>query len=162
MMRKKDITINYREYDNLDELSSDDRELVEKARMATNKAYAPYSKFKVGAALRLENGEVFWGNNQENADFTDGLCAERVTLFSAHAQYPNVSVLALAVSAQNHKGQVNEPARPCGSCRQVMIETEVRFNKPIRIILDGSECIQVLDGADSLLPLAFKPNALDS
>ncbi len=159
-MRNKEIRINFQEYDTLEELPETDRELVETARQAAGKAYAPYSRFNVGAALLLANGEVIEGNNQENADFTDGLCAERVALFYAHSRYPDVPVVTLAVSAQNHNGPVKEPAQPCGSCRQVMVETEVRFQKPIRIILDGSEGIHVLDGAESLLPLAFKPKAL--
>lgn len=159
-MRPKEIRINYTEYDNIDELTTADKNLVEAARSAAKNAYAPYSKFQVGAAVLLENGEVIKGNNQENADFTDGLCAERVALFYAHARYSDVPVAVLAVSAQNHSGQVKEPAQPCGSCRQVMVETEVRFQKPIRIILDGSDGIHILDGAENLLPLAFKPNAL--
>lgn len=159
-MRNKEIRINFQEYDTLEELPQSDRELVEKARKAAKNAYAPYSKFNVGAALLLENGEVIEGNNQENADFTDGLCAERVALFYAHSRYPGVPVITLAVSAQNHHGPVKEPAQPCGSCRQVMVETEVRFQKPIRIILDGKDEIHVLDGAESLLPMAFKPKAL--
>ena len=159
-MRTREIKIAYQEFDRLEELSSSDQKLVEAARHASKNAYAPYSHFHVGAALLLENGEIIQGNNQENADFTDGLCAERVALFYAHAKFPNVPVVAIAVSAKNHNGPVKEPAQPCGSCRQVMVETEVRFQKPIRIILDGRECIHVLDGADSLLPLAFKPKAL--
>ncbi|WP_240928427.1 cytidine deaminase [Maribellus sediminis] len=159
-MRTREIKIAFQEFDKLEELSATDKKLVEAARVASNNAYAPYSHFHVGAALLLENGEIVEGNNQENADFTDGLCAERVALFYAHSKFPNVSVVAIAVSAKNHNGLVKEPAQPCGSCRQVMVETEVRFQKPIRIILDGSESIQILDGAESLLPLAFKPKAL--
>jgi cytidine deaminase len=161
-MHKKEIRINYEEYGSVEELLAEDRELVKSAREAAKNAYAPYSHFHVGAALLLENGEIILGNNQENADFTDGLCAERVALFYAHARFPGFLVVALAVSAKNHKGPVKEPAQPCGSCRQVMVETEVRFQKPIRVILDGSKNIYVLNGAENLLPLAFKPNALDS
>lgn len=159
-MRTREIKIAFQEFDTIEELSSDDQQLVISAREATKNAYAPYSQFHVGASLLLENGEIIQGNNQENADFTDGLCAERVALFYAHAKFPKVPVVAIAVSAKNHQGLVKEPAQPCGSCRQVMVETEVRFQKPIRIILDGRESIQILDGAESLLPLAFKPNAL--
>jgi len=161
-MHNKEIRIKFEEYESVDKLPTEDRELVKRAREAAGSAYAPYSGFHVGAALKLANGELIEGNNQENADFTDGLCAERVALFYAHARFPELPVVALAVSAQNQKGPVKEPAQPCGSCRQVMVETEVRFQNPIRIILDGSDCIRIFDGAENLLPMAFKPKALDS
>ena len=159
-MRTREIKIAFQEFDSTEELSTIDQKLVLAAREATKNAYAPYSKFHVGAALLLENDEIIQGNNQENADFTDGLCAERVALFYAHSRFPDVPVVALAVSAENQNGPLKEPAQPCGSCRQVMVETEVRFQNPIRIILDGSKGIQIFDGAESLLPLAFKPSAL--
>lgn len=159
-MRKKELSITYTEYTTAEELPAADLTLLEAARRAAKNAYAPYSKFQVGAAVLLQNGEVITGSNQENADFTDGLCAERVALFYAHAQYPLVPVVALAVTASNPNGRVIEPARPCGSCRQVMVETETRFKTPIRIILDGSSAIHVVDNAEQLLPLAFKPSAL--
>ncbi|MFV0591245.1 MAG: cytidine deaminase [Draconibacterium sp.] len=159
-MRIKELKILIQEFDKAEELSETDQKLLQVARDASEKAYAPYSHFNVGAAVLLENGEIIAGNNQENADFTDGLCAERVALFYAQATYPGVPVKAIAVTAKNKNGFLNEPAQPCGSCRQVLVETEVRFNQPIRIILDGKKGIQLLDGADSLLPLAFKPIAL--
>jgi len=148
------------EYDKLSDLSIADQKLIAAARESAENAYAPYSKFFVGAAVLLVNGEIIKGNNQENADFTDGLCAERVALFYAHAVYPDVAVEALAVTAKNLNGLIPGPAQPCGSCRQVLIETESRFNQPIRIILDGAEKIMVLNGADNLLPFAFKPDQL--
>jgi len=148
------------EYDKLSDLSTNDQKLIAAARESAENAYAPYSKFFVGAAVLLVNGEIIKGNNQENADFTDGLCAERVALFYAHAVYPDVAVEALAVTAKNLNGLIPGPAQPCGSCRQVLIETESRFNQPIRIILDGAEKIMVLNGADNLLPFAFKPDQL--
>ena len=161
-MKTREIKILVQEFDSLNELPEQDQKLITAARTASENAYAPYSKFQVGAALLLENGEIITGNNQENVDFTDGLCAERVALFYAHAKYPGVAVKSIAVTANNSNGILEEPVQPCGSCRQVMVETEVRFNQPIRIILDGKRGIQVLDGADSLLPLAFKPAALSS
>jgi len=148
------------EYDKLSDLSTNDQKLIAAARESAENAYAPYSKFFVGAAVLLANGEVVKGNNQENADFTDGLCAERVALFYAHANFPNIAVEAVAVTAKNQNGLIAGPAQPCGSCRQVLIETESRFNQPIRIILDGAEKIMVLNGADNLLPFAFKPDQL--
>jgi len=159
-MHRKVYQIFTEEYEKLSDLSPDDQQLILKARESSENAYAPYSKFFVGAAVLLANGEVIKGNNQENADFTDGLCAERVALFYAHAIYPNVAVEALAVTAKNQNGLVPGPALPCGSCRQVLVESESRFNHPIRLILDGAEKIMVLNGADNLLPFAFKPDQL--
>ena len=160
-MRIKELKILVQEFDRSEELPDSDQKLLEAARKASENAYAPYSHFNVGAAVLLENGEIIAGNNQENADFTDGLCAERVALFYAHATYPGEGVKAIAVTAKNKNGFLAEPAQPCGSCRQVLVETEFRFKNPIRIILDGKNSIQVLNGAESLLPLAFKPVALD-
>lgn len=159
-MQKKVYKIQTEEYTNIEELSESDRHLVEVAREASVNAYAPYSGFKVGAALLLADDIIVKGNNQENADFTDGICAERCTLFFAHSAYPDQPVVALAVTAHNRKGLLPGPVQPCGSCRQVLIETESRYNRQIRIILDGAEKIMILDGADNLLPFAFKPDAL--
>ncbi len=159
-MHKRVYQIFADEYGKLDDLPADDQKLILTARESSANAYAPYSKFCVGAAVLLANGEVIRGNNQENADFTDGLCAERVALFYAHAIFPNVAVKALAVTAKNLNGLIAGPAHPCGSCRQALVETESRFNHPIRLILDGSEKIMVIEGADNLLPFAFKPGSL--
>ncbi len=159
-MHKRVYQIFAEEYEKLTDLPEADQKLVMIARESSENAYAPYSKFSVGAAVLLKNGEIIKGNNQENADFTDGLCAERVALFFAHATYPNTAVEALAVTAKNINGLIAGPAQPCGSCRQVLIETESRFNHPIRLILDGAEKIMVLNGADNLLPFAFKPGSL--
>ncbi len=160
-MRRKELRIMVCEYDAVVELPEADQKLVLAAREVCKNAYAPYSKFYVGAALLLENGEIITGSNQENADFTDGLCAERVAMFFANSTYPDVAVKAIAITAKNSNGLVEFPAQPCGSCRQVMVETESRYKKHMRIILDGRKYIQVLDGADNLLPLAFKPGALE-
>jgi cytidine deaminase len=160
-MHKRVYQILADEYEKLTDLPEADQKLILIARESSKNAYAPYSKFFVGAAVLLANGEIIKGNNQENADYTDGLCAERVALFYAHATYPNVAVDALAVTAKNINGLIAGPAQPCGSCRQVLVETESRFNQPIRLILDGAEKIIVLNGADNLLPFAFKPGSLD-
>lgn len=159
-MHKRVYQIFADEYEKLSDLPEADQKLILIARESSENAYAPYSKFSVGAAVLLANGEIIKGNNQENADFTDGLCAERVALFFAHATYPNTAVESLAVTAKNINGLIAGPAQPCGSCRQVLIETESRFNHPIRLILDGAEKIMVLNGADNLLPFAFKPGSL--
>ncbi|MEZ5105034.1 MAG: cytidine deaminase [Draconibacterium sp.] len=159
-MQKRILQISASEYNTLNELPESDKVLILAARESSNNAYAPYSRFKVGAALKLDNGEIVTGNNQENADFTDGLCAERVALFYAHATYPGSVVKAIAITAQNPDGLLKDSAKPCGSCRQALIETEVRFKQPIRLILDGADRILVFENAESLLPFAFKPDSL--
>ncbi|TNF43100.1 MAG: cytidine deaminase [Bacteroidetes bacterium] len=159
-MVKRVLRIVADEYQTLADLPANDQKLILAARESAENAYAPYSKFCVGAAILLANGMIIKGNNQENADFTDGLCAERVALFYAHANFPDVAVEALAVTAKTVHGLIPGPAQPCGSCRQVLVETESRFKQPIRLILDGAEKIMVFEGADNLLPFAFKPDQL--
>lgn len=139
-----------------EELSEPEHLLVEAAIEATKRSYSPYSHFSVGAALLLENGKTVIGCNQENAAFPAGLCAERTAIFAAGAQYPDVPVTMLAIAARNSKGELtDEPISPCGTCRQVMIETETRFKHPIRILLYGKKCIYVLEGIKQLMPLSF-------
>lgn len=159
-MQKKVYQIVGEEYDSFAGLPESDRQMVAAAREASEKAYAPYSNFKVGAAVLLANGEIIRGNNQENADFTDGICAERVALFYANATYPDVAIKAMAITAINNGKLFVGPTQPCGSCRQVLVETESRYKQPIRLILDGAEKIMVFDGAENLLPFAFKPDSL--
>jgi cytidine deaminase len=140
----------------MDELSAEDRQLVEQAIEATRRSYAPYSHFRVGAAVRLENGEIVIGCNQENAAYPSGLCAERTALFAAGAQYPDVPVKVLAVAARGTDGEMTEePTGPCGSCRQVIIESETRAKHPIRILLYGRRCVYIIDGIRQLMPLTF-------
>lgn len=160
-MRLREYKFFVNEYDSVMDLPEEDRALVLEAREAANSAYAPYSRYRVGAALRLANGKLIKGNNQENADFTDGLCAERVALFYANANFPEEKVFSLAVTSFNSAGLTEGPAQPCGSCRQVLVETEARYNHPIRLILDGSKRVLVVEGAGKLLPFAFKPDSLD-
>ena len=139
-----------------EELCELDRLLVDEARNATMSSYAPYSGFSVGAALRLVGGEVVTGSNQENVAYPSGLCAERTALFYANSQYPDVAVKALAiVGCSKHEGMNHTPISPCGACRQVMIETEKRFGKPIKLLLCGAEEVYVCESASSLLPLSF-------
>lgn len=137
------------------ELNEEDRELVEAAMQATNGSYAPYSKFHVGAAVRLQNGTIVIGANQENAAYPSGLCAERTALFAAGAQHPTQPVVALAIAARKGKQFVPQPISPCGACRQVVSGVEERFGKPIRILLYGTEGILVSEGVAPLLPLRF-------
>ena len=139
----------------MDELSQSDRELVSAAMEATKGSYAPYSKFRVGAAARLANGLVFTGANQENAAYPSGLCAERTTLFAANAQYPDQPVLALAIAARKGNRFMSTPISPCGACRQVISGVEDRFGHPVRILLYGTDGIYECNGIDALLPLRF-------
>jgi cytidine deaminase len=138
------------------ELTDQERELVEQAKASTYNSYAPYSHFHVGAAILLKNGVIVPGCNQENAAFPSGLCAERSALFAAGAQYPDQPVLMLAIAVRDSKGEfLAEPASPCGSCRQVIIETETRFQQPVRILLYGTSHTYVMDGIQQLMPLSF-------
>ena len=140
----------------MDELSSDEQYLLQKAIESTNNSYAKYSHFHVGAAIQLDNGVVLPGCNQENAAFPAGLCAERSAIFAAGAQYPESAVKVLAIAAREPGGELTaEPVSPCGTCRQVMIETETRFNQPIRILLYGRNRIYAMDGIRHLMPLSF-------
>lgn len=159
-MKTTEIRILVREYQDMDELGENDRLLLLEARRITALAYAPYSGFHVGAAVLLGNGQLFTGNNQENSAYPSGLCAERVALFYANANYPDSEVKAIAISATKNGVLVNQPVKPCGSCRQALAETEVRFESPIRIILDGQDAILILDSVESLLPLSFSKRAL--
>lgn len=146
-----------------DELSTADRQLVDAAREAAKKSYAPYSHFNVGAAVRLADGEIVTGSNQENAAYPSGLCAERTTLFCAGAQHPDKAVEAMAIAARNEAGEVERPISPCGACRQVMLETEMRSLRPMRIILYGArECHIIEGGTKELLPLSFDSDFLET
>ncbi len=159
-MQNRVYQISAVEFENIKELTETDRKLVLAARESANFAYAPYSGFLVGAALLMANGMIIKGNNQENVDFTDGLCAERVALFYAQANYPEVPVIAMAVSAKKRGGEITELAQPCGSCRQVLLEAEIRFKQPISLILDGRNKIMIFEKAENLLPYAFRPDSL--
>jgi cytidine deaminase len=159
-MTDRELKIHIREYETLKELTSEDIELIYAARQACYGAYAKYSHFYVGAALRLANQQVITGNNQENAAYPSGLCAERVALFYANANHPDLAVTTLAVTAKQEHF-LTHPTPPCGSCRQVLLETERRFGKPMRILLAGAERVIVFDSAADLLPLAFDDRHLD-
>ncbi len=146
----------------VDELSAQDREVVDAARKATANSYAVYSGFNVGAAVRLAGGTIVTGTNQENAAYPSGLCAERTTLFWANSQYPDKAVEVLAIAARTADGELDRPIPPCGACRQVILETEKRYNTPVRIILYGAkECYVVEDGIKALLPLSFDAGFLE-
>ena len=140
----------------MDELSDAEQQLLRQAIEATSRSYAPHSHFHVGAALQLEDGTVLPGCNQENAAFPAGLCAERSALFAAGAQYPDVAPVMLAIAARNPAGELTpEPVSPCGTCRQVIIETETRYRRPLRLLLYGANRVYVMDGISNLMPLSF-------
>lgn len=155
-MKQRAFTIRLKEYDRLEDLTHSQIVLVEKATDAARNAYAPYSGYHVGAAVLLENGEIFTGNNQENAAYPSGLCAERVAIFFAGSQYPGIPVTSIAITAIRNGLIQTDPVSPCGGCRQVLTEKESEGNKPMEVILYGTEKIQVIGSATDLLPLPFK------
>jgi len=153
-MKQRAYTIRMAEYDRPEDLPARS-DLVGLAREAAGKAYAPYSEYRVGAAVLLENGEIFTGNNQENAAYPSGLCAERVAIFYAGAQYPGVPVISIAIAAFTAGEFQAEPVPPCGACRQVLFEKETEGGLPMEVILYGRNRIQVLKSAADLLPVPF-------
>lgn len=153
-MKNIQLTINIQRAQ-LEELSEEDRVLVEKAIKATDNSYAKYSHFRVGAALLLADGSVVPGANQENAVFPLGLCAERTAIFAAQAQRPDQAIVALAIAARNDEGLMRNPVSPCGSCRQVILEMEERYHRPVRLLLYGTDGVLVVDSVRDLLPLCF-------
>ena len=140
----------------MEELPERDAELMRRAHAAARNAYAPYSKFHVGAAVRLANGEIVVGNNVENAAYPSGLCAERVAMFAAMAQFPGVPFEALAITAWSSTKAISEPVAPCGACRQVMVEVEHVSKRPLRVLCQGDTGpVMVFDGIESLMPFVF-------
>ena len=154
-MQEKDINISYEEYGSLTELPSEYRVLIEKAIEATKSSYAPYSKFNVGAAVLMENGEIVTGSNQENAASPSGLCAERVALFAAHHNYPSIQVKTLAVIGSQNGEITQELTYPCAACLQVLLESQKRAGAPITVIIGSAGKIQVIQSVDALLPFSF-------
>ncbi|MCF8370347.1 MAG: cytidine deaminase [Bacteroidales bacterium] len=159
-MIKTELAIEFFEIESMDELSENEQRLIKLSKEATKNSYAPYSNFYVGAAVLLESGETILGANQENAAYPSGLCAERVALFYANSKYPQQAVCAIAIAAANQKGILNELIAPCGSCRQVMLETEQRYEKEIKIFLVGDEKVFLINGVQSLLPMHFNKSHL--
>lgn len=143
------------------DLSAPDLELLERAEEASKNAYAPYSQFFVGAALTLEDGTVVLGTNQENVAYPSGLCAERVALFSASTNYPNVPVKTMAITVNTKKSIITVPLSPCGSCRQVLMEYQHKQKQPIRLILGGqADVVWIFEDSSSLLPFGFEADYL--
>lgn len=153
-MKKLCIKTSLASY-SMEELSESDRALILEAKEMTKKSYSPYSHFQVGAAALLADGTIVKGSNQENAAYPSGLCAERTTLFAANANHPDQPVKALAIACFTAGHFTDEPGAPCGSCRQVMLETEHRFGEPMRVLLYGEKAVYVFDKAEDLLPYGF-------
>lgn len=144
----------------IEECPENIKKLIEKAKLAAKDAYAPYSEFHVGAAVLLADGKIITGNNQENAAYPSGLCAERVALFHANSQYPQIAVEAIAVAAYHNGAFTDNPCTPCGSCRQTLLEIEHRYDKPIKIVMYGRAKICEVDSIKKLLPLSFGKSSL--
>lgn len=155
-MKELKITTSFTEYDDLKELPKAILSLMNKAVVSRKKAYAPYSNFRVGAALLLDNDEIITGNNQENACYPSGLCAERVAIYHAGAVYPDAKIIAMTISATSDNYEVKKPAPPCGACRQSMIEYEIKQQYAIPVYFMGaSGKILKSDSVKNLLPLLF-------
>lgn len=159
-MIKREIKSIVVDYNSPAELNDELQNLIQKAKSAAKKAYAPYSEFRVGAAVLLENNEIIEGNNQENAAYPSGLCAERVAIFYANSKYPNIEIKAIAITAITKDGFIKEPIPPCGSCLQVMLESEQRANKPIQVLLFGTNKITVAENIQQFLPIYFNKDML--
>lgn len=161
-MKQTSLHIPVQIFPDLKSLDPSDALLMEAALEATGHAYAPYSKFKVGAAVRLSNGQILSGSNQENASYPAGICAERVVLSSASASFPGIAVTSLALTYVNERAASDHPISPCGICRQTLAEYEQRFSQPIRLILGGiSGEIYIVNRATDLLPFAFSMQELN-
>ena len=154
-MTSKEIKIAYMEYESLDQLNAEDKALAQAAIEATALSYAPYSGFNVGAAVMFEDGEMIKGSNQENAAYPSGICAERTALFYASSCRPDTAITALAIAAGQKGVLCRTPATPCGACRQVMAQYQLKSGRPMRVLLVGSEKIWRFEKVDDLLPLIF-------
>ena len=154
-MQKKDINIQYKEYSSASELPAEYKLLMEKAAEATKSSYAPYSKFNVGAAVLMGNGEIVTGSNQENAASPSGLCAERVALFAAHHNYPSSPVKAIAIIGSQNGILTSTLTYPCAACLQVLLESQKRAGAPIAVIVGSAGKLQVMESVDALLPFSF-------
>ncbi len=161
-MEKIEIKTNIFKFESIDDLNKDEQQLVLKAREITQNSYSPYSNFKVGVALLLKNGTIITGTNQENAAYPSGLCAERTAIFYANSQYPEQAIVKMVITAKKNNKLVTNPISPCGSCRQVMLETENRFHTPIKIFLDSQNQILMVENANTLVPLSFTSKDLNS
>jgi cytidine deaminase len=155
-MKKTVVQSEFYEFDSEDELNAEDKKLVAEAKSSAKNAYAPYSHFHVGAAVLLDSGVIVKGNNQENASYPTGLCAERVAIFSAGANYPGIKIKAIAITASSDEFLIDQPVAPCGACRQAIAEYEHQHKNSIRLILVGeSGKVLVAEGIKNFLPWMF-------
>lgn len=155
-MKSRQIVIDYEEYAAIEEMSRDDRELAEAAIEARNTAYSPYSHFQVGAAVRLDNGTIVKGSNQENAAYPSGLCAERTAMYWANANYPGVPMISIAIAGgPRDENLCDSPTTPCGACRQAMAEYQKIGGKTMSIILVGGAKTLKFNKVEDILPLIF-------
>ena len=154
-MIDKQIDIKFQEYASLSELNAEDRELAQAAIEGMRGSYAPYSHFNVGAAVRMSNGQIVRGANQENAAFPSGLCAERTAMFAAGAKYPDKDMCSLALCGGLYGRLTEEPATPCGACRQVMAQYQAKAGHPMSVIMVGAKKIWKFEKVDDILPLIF-------
>ena len=154
-MKTVNLSFNYREYSSIEEMEPRDRELVEAAIDAQKGSYAPYSKFNVGAAVRLDDGTIVKGANQENSAYPSGLCAERTAMFAANAQNPGKAMTALAIVGGFEHTVSDTPCTPCGACRQVMAEYQNLGGRPLEVIMFGAAQTWKFDRVDDILPFIF-------
>lgn len=155
-MKKIDVSISYYKADE-HELTPVEKSLLDAARKATYRSYSPYSNFRVGAAVLLDDGTIVEGSNQENSSYPQGLCAERTALFYAGSRYPDHKMAAICIAARGTDGEFTSlPITPCGGCRQVLWEYECRQKSPIKVLLYGLDGIYIISSVQRLLPLAFK------
>ncbi len=160
-MKKVEITTKITVFDSTEELSKAEKKLMDKAIEAKQNAYAPYSNFKVGAAFLLEDGTIVTGNNQENAAYPSGMCAERVAIWKVSSEYPNHKILKLAITASSSSQLTKEPVAPCGACRQTLSEYELKQTDKIEVYFMG-EVGKIIktDSLLDLLPIAFDKSFL--
>ena len=154
-MTNKEIKIAYQEFEAPEQMEAQDRKLVEAAIEAMSGSYAPYSNFNVGAAVMFEDGEIVKGSNQENAAYPSGICAERTAMFYASANYPENAMTAIAITASQNGTLCDNPATPCGSCRQVMAQYQTKGGQPMEILLIGGKKIWKFGKVSDVLPLIF-------
>jgi len=160
-MKEIKISTSFIVFDNINELLKTDKALFLEAKKARDNAYAPYSKFHVGCALLLDNGKVVVGNNQENAAYPSGMCAERVAIWNASSHFPNVKIKKLFITAKSNDKVVTEPVAPCGACRQTIAEYEVNQDDNIEVFFTGEEGKVVkASSLSDLLPLGFDKSLL--
>lgn len=160
-MENKTIQTQFTLYPSIAELPTEDLHLMKAAQKAILNAYAPYSNFQVGAALLLENGTIVTGNNQENAAYPSGMCAERVAIWNASSQFPGITIKKIAITVKSKLKQVNKPVSPCGACRQTLLEYEVNQKTPIEVFFTGEVGVVIkAHSLSDLLPFAFDQSFL--